>query len=226
MSISSRAIVAVVAILVAAVPPAGAATVQLVAGGRVLSNARVTDRGKLIGFVGDFVQLEDGIHEIAVDAPRDYILEVTAKVTGQEVEVTATNPRPANCKPELAVTWPVPRLRPHDSFKGVLTAVLGDPQFGAPTGRMQCSMPSMAACTNQKIVLTTSSDPAGAEIWINGKKQPFRTNVTLSVPYCLYETSKDLLLRLPNAVNCERRIALAPDAEVAVTCSLGTPGAQ
>jgi hypothetical protein len=91
---------------------------------------------------------------------------------------------------------------------------------------MQCSMPSMAACTNQKIVLTTSSDPAGAEIWINGKKQPFRTNVTLSVPYCLYETSKDLLLRLPNAVNCERRIALAPDAEVAVTCSLGTPGAQ
>lgn len=206
--------------------PALAASVHLTASGPVLSGARMTREWTLIGFVGDFIELGDGVHRLAVKAPKNYTLQFTVRVTGQQIAVMETASRPDNCKPQLKVDWPAPVFRPHDQLKGAVSAILADPQFGAATGVTRCSHPYMMGCTTQKVILTANSEPAGAEIWISGKRQPYKTNATLSVPYCAYETEKDVLLRIPNTnnVNCGERIKLAPDAKVSLTCTLRTPG--
>jgi hypothetical protein len=206
-------------LLLGVLAPATAAIVYFTTESVALKNMRLTDSSKLIGFVGDVVELKDGSH-----APKDYTLQFTIKISGKLIEVMAANYNPPNCTPELQVEWARPRVSPHRTYTDVTTIILEDPKFGKPTGNTRCAQYSMAGCTKQKIILTAISNPANSEIWIGGEKQQFRTNATLSVPYCTYETTKDILLRIPNTVNCERSVDLAPDKKVEISCTFQKPG--
>jgi len=204
--------------------PVSAGAVHFESDGEALRNARLAEEGRLIGFVGDVMEWSDGIHKISIDAPRDYTLRLTVKVQGRQIQIMETQHQPATCMPELRVNWPKPVANPNRTFKGVTTITVQDPQFGEPTGRTSCVQPSMVGCTKRKVILTATSEPAGAEIWINSERQEYRTNATLSVPYCTYESSKDVLIRLLGKTNCGRSIQLAPDARVKLNCALREPG--
>jgi hypothetical protein len=204
---------------------AAATTVQISIGkGQVLKGARLTKNGSFLGFVGDLVELDDGQHEIGVHGPKSYLLVFTVRIRDRRVDIVSTGHRPENCRPQLSVDWPAPLVFRHKRLKDVTVVELKDPRFGPPTGITQCTSASMIGCTKQKVLLAAVSEPPDAEIWINGEKLPYRTNVELSVPYCAYEESKEVLLRVPDRVNCARKITLAPDRRVTVNCTLVGPG--
>lgn len=202
---------------------ANAKVVRFMAEGSGLKGQAVKDRYELVGFVGDFVDLNEGTHEISVDAPQGYTLKFSVNVVGSAVSVVDATTHAPNCQPQLEVNWPPPRVLATNNSGKSVTISIADPQFGAPTGREECSSASMAGCNQRKVILEATSDPAGAEVWINGKKQPFATNVTLSVPFCEYDKSTNVLLRRSDSVNCMRTINLSPDAQVAVNCQLQKP---
>lgn len=202
-----------------------AATVQFTASGKVLKGAPVAEEWNLVGFVGDSVEIPDGKHQMGIDGPKGYTLRFVLTAAGSQIDVSELKVLPPNCQPELYVDWPAPRVQPKSKFKNVTAIMIADPRFGESTGRRPCSLPAMMGCKEQKVILKVTSQPAGAEIWIDGKKQQYQTNVTLSVPFCpRFKQPVRVLIRRDNAVNCMRNITPAQDATVAVSCRLRKPG--
>jgi hypothetical protein len=202
---------------------ADATVVRFVADGTSLQGTPITDKYKFVGFVGDFIEFSDGGHEIAVDVPHSYKVKFTLTVLGSMVSVGNVTSEAPNCEQALQVIWPLPKVLPHQDNEKAVTISLAEPKFGGPTGQTECVSASMAGCMQLKIILDAKSEPIGAEIWIDGKKQPFQTNVTLSVPFCGFEKQKDVLLRRTDSVNCMRTIVLSPDAKISVNCRLQKP---
>jgi hypothetical protein len=221
--------------------PASATTLQLVAQGRALRGASITVTPRVgkpgfAGLVGDFFEIGDGEYRITLSAeaqgiPELLTLEFTARVMGQHIEILGSSHPTPSCwygprgayKPVVA--WPAPIVRPRKEGAGRVIALdLSDPKYGAPIDLPGCPSLAMAACTTQKAIVTVKSVPPAAEIWIDGVSADLKTDATLSVPYCHGGESKDILLRFPNAVNCERTITLAttlaPEAKLTVTCML------
>ncbi|MFH1870706.1 MAG: hypothetical protein ABIK82_22895 [Pseudomonadota bacterium] len=179
----------------------------------------MTSKWRLIGLVGDVVELNDGEHQIRVETPNDYSLEFVVTVSGKKVTVTSAESHLPNCMPGARITWPIPTVKQSGADE-IPMIILADPVFGEHSEVESCVQALMAGCTMHKFVLAATSDPIGAEIWIDGEKQPYRTNTTLSVPFCDHRESIDVLLRADNAVNCSRKVALVPDLAVNLHCSL------
>jgi len=206
---------------------ARASDVRFNATGESLQGAALTEEGRLVGFVGDVIELRNGRHRINVAAPQDYNLVLTLRIVDRRVDVVETQREPKKCKPELHVDWSKPRIQASPMPTGITDVFLSEPRFGEPTGRtLGCMMPALARCNPRKVILEAMSEPDGAEIWIDSEKQRYRTNTTLSVPYCDYETTKKILLRIPERVNCQRDIELAPDARIELTCLLREVSAE
>src|SRR5574343_127371 len=89
---------------------ATAATVKIVAESSALANAKMTEierRGStylgqhFIGFVGDSVELDNGVHYISLDAPNDYIFDFSISVSDKNFSVGGVSIHQKNFKPEL-----------------------------------------------------------------------------------------------------------------------------
>ncbi|MEM9624663.1 MAG: hypothetical protein AAGA21_00410 [Pseudomonadota bacterium] len=192
--------------------------------GRALRNAELKSEENILGLVGDFVELKDGTYDVSLDAPNDYELHFSLLVDGNRLSVLESDARPANCSPERRVRWPQPKTARSADYNNVRTITLEDPIFGPPTGEpISCIQHSWLGCSKRKVILTAESEPRGAEIWIDGKKQDNQTNRTLSVPYCVDDKVKSVLLRMENKINCEESVDLSPDARVTIACAFQDP---
>jgi len=201
--------------------------VRIISEGPSLTNVRMTEiegygatyKQRIIGLVGDVVELQDGVHKISLGAPHHYIFEFAITVAGSKVAVGGVSIRPENCSPELKASWPTPTPMLSTQHKGVTTIVLAEPNFGAPTGGGWCAGPLLVECQKRKVLLEIHSKPTGAEIWVDSKKQSSGTNQTVEIELCLDATFVDVLLRFPGAANCDRTVTLVGNSKASVNCS-------
>jgi len=189
----------------------------------LIKNSKIKIGWKHVGFVDDLLDLADGDHRIRIDAPHNYTLRFNLTVKGNDIKTTEKGFYPNDCVPELKVSWPDPTVENSKIYKNVTSIVLPKPIFGKPTGINGCPLYSMMGCDKKKVILTASSEPQGAEIWIDGKKMLFGTDNTLSVPYCDYQKTKMVLVRMPGMVNCLKSIPLSPNSRVSLACVFNNP---
>lgn len=191
---------------------------QQLVGARIEENVGSIGSGDLVGFVGDSVELSDGQHKLAIVLQDGYQLAFTLGVTQSIAAISEVKTRPRNCGKKKKVTWTPPRV---EVSRGKVHVLIDDPQFGQELGKGSCLLPMMGGCTQQKIILSVSSMPSGAQIWIDGEPQSTKTDAILSVPYCESEDSKTILIRYPNFTNCKQVVQnLAPDKEIQIQCHL------
>ena len=201
-----------------------AATIHFQSNGNMLKQSQLTIDGNFLGIIGDFVDLQDGVYRISLDAPREYRLQFTLLINGNTLKVESTQHTPGDCAERFKINWPRPTVADSGQYQDVKVIVLSDPEFGRSTGHPdRCSMGGMAGCLERKIIMKVESEPSGAEIWIGEKKMPFLTNTTLSVPYCEDESSKEIMFRMDRKINCKQTIQLSPDAKVLVACKFSEP---
>lgn len=205
---------------------ATAATVKIVAEGPALTNAKLTEIERsgstylgqhIIGFVGDSVELDKGVHYISLDAPNDYIFDFSISVGDKSVTVGGVSIHQKNCKPELKVSWAGPMVTV--SKEGAASVILATPQFGPPTGNDWCTGPVIVPCERRRIAIDIQTTPPGAEIWIDGNKQSLRTNHLVETELEVCDNKVDVLLRLPGKTNCSRKVPLLGASTKRVTCA-------
>lgn len=203
---------------------ASAAPVQIVSEAP-LANAKITEiqhKGStyigehFIGIVGDTIELSEGTHKLSLGAPNHYIFEFTISVGKANVTIRDVSIRPENCSPELKASWADPKAIL--SKKGTAIVVLPMPHFGLPTGGGWCARPLLVPCDKRKIALDIRTTPPGAEIWINGEKQPSRTNQLVETELELCQDAVNVLLRLPGMPNCDTKVLLTGTSKSNVTC--------
>jgi hypothetical protein len=188
-----------------------------------------TGWSNMVGLVDDYIDLADGESQLFFEGPGDYLLTLKVRVEGDDIRVLETGSQIRECGRELEVTWPAPRVDRDPAHPRVARLRLARAS-ATPTGEsIPCPMYSLGACDPQKVIVEIASQPPGGEIWFrkpygDWEKQDFRTNVTLSVPFCGYQESKPLLVRMPGRVNCLQDLPLAPDARLTVACDLRVPG--
>ncbi|MBT9497231.1 MAG: hypothetical protein IV103_08160 [Zoogloea sp.] len=205
---------------------ATAATVKIGAESPALANAKMTEierRGStylgqhIIGFVGDSVELDKGVHYITLDAPNDYIFNFSISVGDKNVTVGGVSIHQKNCKPELKAVWAGPTVTVNN--EGAVTLILATPQFGPPTGNDWCTGPVIVPCERRRVALDIQTSPSGAEIWIDGYKQSVRTNHLVETELELCDNKVDVLLRLPGKTNCNRKVPLLGTSTTRITCA-------
>lgn len=215
--------------LVAATPAVaqdtGPVLVLLSAGHADIRGADVHEGRDLIAKVGDVVALAPGRHELWVWGPRRYAQRSTLVVAGGTLSVEAVAIVEPVCSDRFDTRWPPPRLLPQKQSGTApstrpLELRIEAPVFGAKSPLSACAMPSMLACPERKALVTPSAEPAAAEVWVNNQRKPLPSGATLSVPFCGDSGAARLLWRAAGYVNCSRQVALTPDAEVAVSCTL------
>lgn len=209
----------IVLILASLSDEAPAALLEVVLEGVSFRNSHVSVDGAFGGLPGDVFKVPDGPHALSLSTSNGYWFTIRLRASGSSLAVESTEYRAPNCQEAHAVVWPAPRLEA-SSRSGVSKLVVAEPVFGASLGKGGCALPSMAACDSRKIVLKARSTPKPAEIWINGEIVASKTDVTLSVPFCTYESTKQLVYRLAGHVNCERQLALKPDEVIEATCEM------
>jgi hypothetical protein len=213
-----------------------------------LGSAKVDDNSRLVGLVGDYLDLDPGQHTLRIGAPHDYSLIVELAV-GQDdsVNVTAASMEPANCKPQFQTSWGAPVITSSETKKAAkkaarrsaresdtsaapaqaerapLTLVVYTPTFGAATGKTRCTQPMMLPCTQQFAQVTVESSPPGAEVWVGKELMSELTSTTLSVPFCSHDATMEFLVRLPGRVTCSREVTLKAGVAVSFNCNLRKP---
>lgn len=194
-----------------------------------LSGTPISDGGAMLGLVDDFVELADGEHTLHFDGPHGHGLSLSVEVRGNRIRPLATDSWGPMCGEIYDITWPRPQVRRVRDRPGVARLELA-PVRAVPTGQVECVAPAMAGCLQQKAIVDIRSEPAGGEIWFEQdyrwQKQEFRTNITLSVPFCDGAESTPLLVRMEGRVNCLKELALAPEARLSVDCALRVPGEE
>lgn len=188
----------------------------------------VHNNGVMIGMVGDFVELADGDHMLSFEGPHQHGLTLSMKVRGDTVRLVGTASYEPECGEIYNITWPEPRVESDRDHAGVTRLNLA-PVRAEATGQTTCVQYMLAGCTQQKAIVEVRSDPPGGEIWFphvygGWEKQDFRTNVTLSVPFCEGSQSKQVLIRMAGRVNCLENLPVAPEARLKVDCALRVPG--
>lgn len=134
------------------------------------------------------------MHRLTIHGSLDYTLQLALKVTGEDTVVEGTNINGPLCWPSEVrdLVWPMSKISVEKTYKGLNIVILADPELGDERSNrpknfgMECPLnfPMMIGCTKRMVILEATSEPSGAEIWINGEKQDYNTNKTLSIPYC------------------------------------------
>lgn len=195
-----------------------------------LSGGPIMKDWTLVGLVDDYIELDDGEHVLSFDGPHGYALSLQLKVRGDLVRVVEVESRMRECGAEYDISWPKPRVDRDPVHRGVARIRLAKAHAKATGNSIPCPMYSLASCEPQKIIVNITSEPAGGEIWFpegfgGWQKHDFRTNVTLSVPFCGYQSTKSVLVRMEGRLPCLEELPLSPDAKLIVTCALREPGA-
>ncbi len=199
------------------------ATLFLDPGNSGFKNKKIYDNWEFLGLIGDYISLPDGDYNLIFNIPRSYKLYTKISIKGDEVKVIEHKSRPEYGVTTYKVDWPKPLAKRHAKLKGVVSLTFSPVKFGRKTGVSPMISACMAGCTKRKVILRVSSKPEDAEIWIDDEKQKFTTNTTLSLPYCTYEKTKRLVLRIPQRVNYIYDIKLSPNKKIEVICELKKP---
>lgn len=231
-------------LLVALLTSAGHAATLLISNpDGALSTSNVADNDRVIGVVGDYVNLDQGEHELRLAAPRFYSVVIKLVVSGSAVRVTEAQAEPGNCHPHFETVLEPPSVTSGSKKKGVArknaskdsgatelpapmhsTLSVNGPTFGNALPSGACSLPSMMGCTKRFAVLGVDSSPRGAEVWIDDKRVSVATKATLSVPFCVDGDRKTrVLMRMPDRVTCYREIAVQEGVRTELSCELPSP---
>lgn len=205
------------------------ARLHLPASGAALTEAGTHVEGLLVGFVGDYIPFAFGLNEIRIS---DYgepcyneSFFIVLDVQPDGIRVAEKRLR-SSCR--KLVAWEDPTI----------TLVKSDPphyaiELAQPVTE-QIERPIVApamAGTVSHVRVDFESEPPGSEIYVNGEKLDFRTDIRLSVPYMDdAEEEKRWLIRQEGLVNCYGIIAVpAQDAtaqclhrDVRLECSSDT----
>jgi hypothetical protein len=179
------------------------------------------DGGKLLGFVGDHLSLETGIHYLRITGKRNHDMLVTVAVGIDDRAVIVD----VEYKPRLCTTRHLVDFGFSMAFKernGVGTFRLREPEFGDALGPSTCIRFRRRSCTNYHILLTVSSEPPGADVWIGGKRRG-STTAKLSLPFCENGDTEAVLVRIPGFVNCEQDVSLYAGVNKNILCTLTKP---
>lgn len=215
-----------------------AATVLISNPDGALAGSQIKDNSKLIGIIGDFVDLGPGEHEMQIAAPRNYALLIKLSVSNASlISILESRIEAGNCTPAFQTTWSPPRIvsngkKPHKTKAAKAAAVspvlynlqVATPEFGAQAGTQRCLQPMMLGCTRTMAVVAVDSAPSGAEVWIDNERMSVRTNTILSVPFCPgREKTKDVLIRMPGRVTCKNEVPVESGVQTQVNCDLRAP---
>lgn len=194
---------------------------QVVLKGKAFSSNEVKVDYLFAGLAEDVIEIPNGKHYLTFQTKDDYTFIIGLEVTENATKVISHDHRAPNCSKAREVTWDAPILI-ENGKNGVSQLQIPEPSFGEIQEETNCVSAVMASCNPRKVVLTASSVPKEAEIWIDGKKLAQATDVTLSVPYCGYETTKQLVYRMAGKINCHRDLQLSPDAKIDASCEMKT----
>lgn len=207
----------------------------------VLKGNKVRVNYRLIGFVGDYISLQPGEHELAIQAPQEHMLIVKLSVDTATVRVTQSRVDPSSCTPRLHTRWNAPTVlgaaktqknrvvpgRKGEPLPQPVRLQVEAPTFGDPTGEpTMCSAAATMGCTKRLAIVDVDSVPRGAEIWIDDERINATTQSTLSVPFCEYQKAKHVLMRIPGRENCLREVAVADGVRSQLQCDLPMPPGQ
>jgi hypothetical protein len=197
-----------------------AETLQVAFSGREFSGTHVLLDQKFVGLAADVFEVPSGTRELRFSSSTGHEFFVILKVSPGAIQVQSVGNEPRNCGPALTVDWATPTIDESARKNGILRLVVADPAIAPSSEPSMCVSPSMAMCDMRKLALAATTKPAGAEVWLDGKKLPQRTDVNLSVPFCPHEKSKSLVFRYPGHINCERQFALSADADITASCEM------
>lgn len=191
-----------------------------------LVGAPVRRQSRLVGLLGDYLRVPNGLNEFTLDLGEGRSLSVTLDVTDRGVVVRLFGQGPSGCGRRAVwklVSWQGARVYQDRQRAEATRIILEPPDFQQTAGTSpRCPVPMALTCETYAAVPVESS-PAGAEIWIDGTSTGMRTDTTLSVPYCPgSQRTYRILLRVPGQVNCEREL-LIPTGPLAVRCDLAAP---
>jgi hypothetical protein len=208
-------------------------TLSLVSMDGRLRGQSVTDNGNLIGLVGDAISLAPGKHQLRLPAQHGYSLHIGLAVDASGARVVSHAATPRFCGMVHEVTWVEPfvatfgkkgqaaEMSPDRTWVGAALRI-STPTFGAQLRKAECPSPRALSCDEKHSTVRFTSNPAGAQIWIDDKMQEYPTPATLSVPYCRGRETVRVMLRTPGMVTCPQDIKLRDAATVDVGCTLRT----
>ena len=208
-------------------------TLSLVSMDGRLGGQPVTDHGNLIGLVGDAISLAPGKHQLRLRGEYGYLLEIGLEVDASGARVVSHSATPRVCGNVREVTWVAPFVATFgkreqaaevSSDRAWVGAALriSTPAYGAQLRAAECAMPLALSCQKKHSKVRFTSNPAGAQIWINNEMQEYPTPATLSVPYCPGNETVRVMLRTPGMVTCPQDIKLRDAATIDVGCTLRT----
>lgn len=198
---------------------AGAITLKLVSESDSYEGKPVKTYNSFIGLIGDTVALDDGDYTLYFPVDNGYVLRTGISVQGEAVTVKHHSAAIRHGRYLYEVDWPQPSIsKPEEQPVWVLT--FPEAQFVRQLERYRQPALSLAGCTQRKVILTVTSSPSNAEIWIGGSKVAASTDTTLSVPFCSNESLKYVTVRADGHINCLQQFGLAPNRKVSVACTL------
>ena len=191
-----------------------------------LAGAPVRRQSRLVGLLGDYLRVPNGLNEFTLDLGEGRSLSLTLDVTDRGVAVRQFGQGPGGCGRSAIwklVSWRGVRVY-QDRQRAEATRIILEPAEFQPVAGTSphCPVP-MGLTYDTYAAVSVESSPPGAEIWIDGTPTGMRTDTTLSVPYRPgSQRAYRILLRLPGQINCEREL-LIPTGPLAVRCDLATP---
>lgn len=145
--------------------------------------------GKFVGLPGDVIEVETGDLDLLMRIGGAYYVKVAGRVGLQNIQIHTAEFQTDICaNTDMVAKDPVEvgisDTGPVLNFQIALSNIID-------TGRRpDCPRSMMMAPIQRAAIINFTSMPAGAEIWIDGEKQEYQTNVSLSIPFTKYREDK------------------------------------
>ncbi len=225
-----------------------AATILIDGKGTEFENSRIfvkggefVREGDYVGNVGDYFPLTTGNHNISLTGPRDYEYSFMVIVQPGDVEIKdhKTGIYKLGEKRTYEISWQKPTISLKSKEKEIYEIKLTNPVFGKLTG-ISTTSAYMMSSPQRHAILNITSNPSGAEIWVDGKNSDVRTNsaVSVSFPWTwsefelppFFETRSEkhtatvkVVVRTTGKVNCKKEVSVWPNAKLNVHFDLLEP---
>lgn len=194
-----------------------------------LTAAKVHLGGRLIGLVGDYLDLPTGVQTLSVKGPDGWDRTLVLSIESGEATVRETQPESHICHNGEGwdrVSWAPTTTKPDTVNPAITSVVIGRLDYRRMNRGASCRLaaPISLGCNQRHIDILVESDPKGAEIWVGDERISAQTDATVSVTYCTYEKTKTIMVRISEYVTCVQDISTSEGPSASVDCTLSRPG--
>jgi hypothetical protein len=177
------------------------------------------------GLVGDPLVLSPGQHTIGIEGDHNIRLSLKVEQDADKIKLVGSSSDITGCSSNTPIWrvqgWNVPPVPPA-RINGAYHVVLGKPTY-TPTNMSVGCEPSSMGCSPRSMAADVRSTPQGAQIWVK-EKLVATTNTAISLPFCDFETSRKILIRLNDYEPCDLSVTLHDHSTTTLTCILKKPG--